>query len=229
MNMVWLETLFELAPGALDRRSRVHGAPRFGACSAGLSKRWSMSAGLRASQMSHRGRKWRSDGSASHRGAGQTRPNPIVDWYRADPASRQCGDLSLTGHGTADLWRDLIVLKSPSGDEKGVILLKYARTFSAVVALFDLKRLMNRYQFVLEPCWAGYCDPALLMFVAAGEPVIVQCFTDADHDFVSRIGYPLLPVRLGPAVGRRVGLRGSAGRKEYDLVMVANSTKPSNT
>ena len=157
--------------------------------------------------------------------AKRTGRNPVVDWYRADSASRECADLfTLTGNGKADLLRDLIVLKSPSGDEKGVILLKYVRTFSAVVALFDLERLMGRYQFVLEPCWAGYCDPGLLMFVTAGHPVIVQCFTDADHAFVSRIGYPMVPVPLGPAdwVNAEVFDLPTPTEKTYDVVMVAN-------
>ena len=157
--------------------------------------------------------------------ANRTGQNPLLDWYRADPASRACADLfSLTGQGSADLLRDLIVLKSAAGSEKGVILLKYVRTFSAVVALFDLRRLMDRYQFVLEPCWAGYCDPGLLMFVTPGQPVVVQCFTEADHVFVSRIGKPLLPVRLGPAdwVDADVFDVPSATSKQYDLVMVAN-------
>ena len=158
-------------------------------------------------------------------GAKRSGHNPLVDWYRADRASQECAELfSLTGHGSADLLRDLIVLKSATAEEKGVILLKYARTFSAVVAMFDLRCLMDRYQFVLEPCWAGYCDPALLMFVAPGQPVVVQCFTEADHAFISRIGKPLFPVRLGPAdwVDADVFDVPPATSKQYDLVMVAN-------
>ena len=45
--------------------------------------------------------------------AKRTGHNPLVDWYRADRASQECAELfSLTGHGSADLLRDLIVLKS---------------------------------------------------------------------------------------------------------------------
>ena len=151
--------------------------------------------------------------------------NPLIDWYRHDAASRDCADLfSLTGRGTADLFRDLIVLKSPSIEEKGVILLKYARTFSAVAALFDLDRLMGRYRFVLEPCWAGYCDPALLLFVTRTDPVVVQCFTDADRQFMQRVGFPILPVSLGPAdwVDAKAFDLPAVSEKPFDLVMVAN-------
>lgn len=157
--------------------------------------------------------------------ASRTGHNPLLDWYRADRASQRCAELfSLTGQGSADLLRDLIVLKSATEAEKGVILLKYVRTFSAVVAMFDLRRLMDRYQFVLEPCWAGYCDPALLMFVTPSQPVVVQCFTEADHVFISRIGKPFFPVRLGPAdwVNADVFDVPPTASKRYDLVMVAN-------
>jgi glycosyltransferase involved in cell wall biosynthesis len=129
-----------------------------------------------------------------------------------------------SGGGPHDLLRDLIVLKRRTRDEKGVILLKYVRTFDAVVAMLDLPRLMQHYTFVLEPCWAGYCDPSLLMFIAPGHPVIVQCFTEDDTRFVAALGPPLVPVRLGPAdwVNADLFKPRQLETKPYDLVMVAN-------
>lgn len=152
-------------------------------------------------------------------------PNPIVASFISDPASAACADLyTITGRGHHDLLRDLIVLKSPSAAEKGVILLKYVRTFDAVNALLDVPRLMDRYAFVLEPCWAGYCDPSLLMFLVPGQPVFVQCFTDEDLRFVERVGAPLVPLRMGPAdwVDADLFKPRADGRKTHDLVMVAN-------
>jgi glycosyltransferase involved in cell wall biosynthesis len=151
--------------------------------------------------------------------------NTLARDYLADPASKAMADLfALSGKGKADLFRDLIVLKSCTPDEKGVILLKYARTFSAVVALLDMPRLRERYTFVLEPCWAGYCDPSILMNIARGHPLVVMCFTDDDFRYIERVGAPLVPVRLGPAdwVDADVFAPPQAGSKPYDLVMVAN-------
>jgi glycosyltransferase involved in cell wall biosynthesis len=151
--------------------------------------------------------------------------NPLVDAFRADAASHAVGSLySIAGAGKHDLWRDVIVLKAASADEKGVILLKYARTFDAMVALFDVQRLMERYTFVLEPCWAGLCTPSVLMFLARGNPVVVQCFTKADRDFISSVGAPFAPVNLGPAdwVDSEVFAPVAGGEKPYDFVMVAN-------
>lgn len=163
------------------------------------------------------------DTLASIRRAGR---NDLVDAYRADPESVACaGRYAVSGQGgSKDVFRDLIVLKKATSQEKGVILLKYGQTFDAVVALFDLDRLMERYWFVLEPCWAGYCDPSILMFVTPGQPVVVQCFTDADFRFIEDVGAPFVPVRLGPAdwVDADLFTPPAIEHKRYDLVMVAN-------
>lgn len=151
--------------------------------------------------------------------------NILAESYLSDKASMACASLySITGLGPHDIFRDLIVLKSSTSVEKGVVLLKYGRTFDAVIALFDISRLFDRYLFVLEPCWAGYCDPSILMYLTPGHPVIVQCFTEEDHRFISSIGRPFIPVRLGPAdwVDTDRFDKVHTGEKIYDLVMVAN-------
>ena len=150
--------------------------------------------------------------------------NSLIESYLDSGASHRCAELYTVVGGAHELFRDLIVLKRWRSGEKGVILLKYARTFDAVVALFDLERLLARYMFVLEPCWAGYCDPSLLMFVQPGHPVLVQCFTGDDEQFVRDVGAPLVPVRLGPAdwVDADLFTSSSKTSKLYDLVMVAN-------
>lgn len=151
--------------------------------------------------------------------------NPLVSAYLQDSASKDMANAyALSGCGKHDLFRDLIVLKQRTAAERGVILLKYARTFSATVALLDLRRLTDHYVFVLEPCWSGYCDPSVLMFLRAGNPVLVQCFTEPDYRFIADVGAPLTPVRLGPAdwVNADVFAPPISATKPYDLVMVAN-------
>lgn len=155
----------------------------------------------------------------------QAGPNTLRASYLADPASSGCANLyALTGKGPHDLFRDLIVLKAATDAEKGVILLKYVRTFDAVSAMFDLPRLMERYIFVLEPCWAGYWDPSLLAYLTPRQPVFVQCFTREDLAFVTEIGAPFVPIPLGPADWVNADLFGPPDDvvKQYDLVMVAN-------
>ena len=131
---------------------------------------------------------------------------------------------SISGRGDADIFRDIIVLKSRKEDEKGVILLKYGQTFDATVALFDLSRLMDHYHIVLEPSWAGCCDPSILMYIASGQHVFIQTFTEEDHQFILDVGSPFVPVRLGPAdwVDADLFVLDDLAEKRYDIVMVAN-------
>ena len=152
--------------------------------------------------------------------------NHIVDSYRSDSSSAALASLFSVsgGPGQVDLFRDVIVLKRATVDERGVILLKYVRTFDAMHAMFDMARLMERYTFVLEPCWAGYWHPSLLMYVVPGHQVFVQCFTEEDYQCVSDIGAPLVALRMGPAdwVDADLFKPAPIPQVSHDLVMVAN-------
>lgn len=152
--------------------------------------------------------------------------NIILDSFLKNKFARDAAErYSLAGlGGTHDIFRDVMVLKKSACSEKGVIILKYARTFEAFASIFDMQELFKRYLIVLEPCWAGYCDPSILMFISPGNKVFVQCFTEEDHEFISSLGSALVPVRLGPAdwVDSDLFKPLSADEKTYDLAMVAN-------
>ena len=105
-------------------------------------------------------------------------------------------------------------------------MLKYARTFEAVVSLFDSPALMARYTFVLEPCWAGYWDPEHSDVHRGAAPVFVQCFTEEDHEVIAR-DWARLWSRFGsdrPTGSTPIcsGRRQNDQDKTYDVVMVAN-------
>ena len=55
---------------------------------------------------------------------------------------------------------DLIVLKSYDAktSERGVLMLMYSEAILAMVAIYDLGALAERYMFVLEPSSWGYQD-----------------------------------------------------------------------
>ncbi len=131
---------------------------------------------------------------------------------------------SMTGKGNLDLLRDVIVLKKSIEKEKGVVLIKYTPTFDAFLAFFDIDAIMERYYIVLEPSWAGYCDPSILMFLSANHRVVIQCFTDEDQAFISNLDSNLCPIRLGPAdwIDPDIFVCMPSQAKVYDLVMVAN-------
>lgn len=129
------------------------------------------------------------------------------------------------------IFRDIIVLKPAVRGEKGVLLLKYSAKFDLFVSLFDLDKVMMDYYLVLEPCWAGYCDPSILMFISSKNEVLIQCPEETDFEFVRQLQNNLIPVTLGASDWVDPELfSGEQGviPKEYDLVMVANWARHKN-
>jgi len=153
--------------------------------------------------------------------------NHISESFRKSSyASKYIAKYSISEVGKQDIFRDIIVLKSPSTNEKGVIMLKYAQTFEAFLYFFDVNELLNKYYFVLEPCWAGYCNTNILIWLFPNHQnsIIVQCYTKEDYDFISTLKPFLLPVKLGPAdwVNTDNFKPLQIKNKFYDIVMVAN-------
>jgi glycosyltransferase involved in cell wall biosynthesis len=118
---------------------------------------------------------------------------------------------------------NVIVLKSPRVNEKGVILLYYSYTYQCFAKLFDLDAVMQQYRLVLEPSWSGLCDLNVLLFTQKRQPVFVGSIEPRDAAFIQRLSSNLVPVYFGNNtwVDHRV-FRPLAGvEKDLDIVMVA--------
>jgi len=118
---------------------------------------------------------------------------------------------------------NLIVLKTDSGGEPGVLLLKYNPAILDFPALFDLPRLAPHYQIVLEPSWWGYRHHRFLPYLGCDLDVAVQCFFGPDYDYIAGLGSNLVPVRMGPADWAdpaTFDVQGGAGA-QFDVAMVA--------
>ena len=129
------------------------------------------------------------------------------------------------------MFRDIMVLKAPSNGEKGVIVLEYTVRFDLFVALFDYERIIKDYYIVLEPCWAGYCDPSILMFIGSKADIIVQAPETRDFELLERLNCNLKPIMLGSSDWIDSDLFSappSGSPRPYDLVMVANWAKHKN-
>jgi glycosyltransferase involved in cell wall biosynthesis len=152
--------------------------------------------------------------------------NRLVKAFLMSECSSECRDRFLgPTKNLASVFRDVMVLKSAMKDEKGVLLLKYAAKFDLFISLFDLDRIMNDYYIVLEPCWAGYCDTSILMFISSKSEVVIQCPESEDFDFIHGLQSNLIPIKLGSSDWVDADLFSEDVRdtsKEYDLVMVAN-------
>lgn len=164
----------------------------------------------------------------------QRRPgeNRLLQAFLASDAPALCKKRFLgEAYNLESMFRDFIVLKAPTKSEKGVLVLEYSQKFDLFNALFDLDRIMKDYYVVLEPCWAGYCDPSILMFISAINEVIVQCPEKSDLDFISGLKSNLIPIGLGSSDwidSELFAPKQARAAKEYDLVMVANWAKHKN-
>lgn len=158
--------------------------------------------------------------------------NPLVEAFLNSgvPASTIKRFLG-NGESLDPVFRDLLVLKPASKEEKGVMVLEYSQKFDLCMALFDMHRIMKDYYVVLEPCWAGYCDPSILMFNSSVNEVIVQCPEQSDFEFISGLKSNLLPINLGSSDwidSELFAPRPENALKKFDLVMVSNWGKHKN-
>lgn len=116
-----------------------------------------------------------------------------------------------------------MVLKSPAGGEKGVVLLQYSHTFPLFASKFDLDRITARYYLVLEPDWSGYCDVNVLSYSRYPSPVFVQAYEPRDAALIAatRSNLVAVPTSTNWWVDHRLFRPLPDVRKDMDVVMVA--------
>jgi hypothetical protein len=89
---------------------------------------------------------------------------------------------------------------------------------------YDLKRLVQNGHVVLEPSWAGYCDPNILAWTLVDRPVIVQSSEVGDINLLRELNTNLVPVEFGASdwIDPHAFSPKNAGNKIYDCIYVAN-------
>ena len=116
-----------------------------------------------------------------------------------------------------------IVLKSPSENERGVILLKYSYAFPLFMRLFHAGQIARKYFIVLEPSWNGYFNFDILCYHLLKAPVFVQALEPRDQKLLNTFNTELRPVPLGTnwwvddTVFKPIEIT-----KDIDVVMVAS-------
>ncbi|MFT7422172.1 MAG: glycosyltransferase involved in cell wall biosynthesis [Psychromonas sp.] len=96
------------------------------------------------------------------------------------------------------LFRSIvIVLKSYSPTSKGLIIIKYSNYFPLFFKLFDVNSIADKYHIVLEPSWAGLCEPNILLFATINKPVFVMAYEARDNEFINAINTNLTPIDTG--------------------------------
>lgn len=127
------------------------------------------------------------------------------------------------------LVKRTIVLKNPKYNndglllEKGVLYVMFTPTIKSLYYYYDIKQILIYYHLVLEPSWAGYCDPDILMLAnITQDPIYVGTPEKTDYEFIKRLKSNLIPLNFGasnwvdPDVFKPLDLE-----KEYDAIMVA--------
>jgi glycosyltransferase involved in cell wall biosynthesis len=121
----------------------------------------------------------------------------------------------------------LIVVKSKNRNEKGIIIIKYSYYFSLFIKLFDVEKIAENYHIVLEPSWAGFSDPNILIYTLLKTPVYVMTYEERDRLFLERINTNLIPVGIGPSwwVDQSIFNNDLYVKKDIDIVIIASWAK----
>ena len=127
---------------------------------------------------------------------------------------------------TSLLRTRILVLKSPTPSEKGILVIDYSFVFPIIAKFFDLPRIAEKYHIVTEPSWSGYCDPNVLCYGINDFPVFIQAFEPRDAQVLDDMRTNLVPVGTSPNwwINHRV-MKPLKIPKDRDLVMIASWAK----
>lgn len=122
---------------------------------------------------------------------------------------------------------NLILLKQwmPDNGEKGVILLKYNKSFEEFAAIYDLARIGEHYRIVLEPSWTPNILPSYALFAGSELELVIQCNQVNEVDFLGRLLSNTRPVLCSSSDWVDEDLFTPAETKTFDIVLVASWAK----
>lgn len=124
---------------------------------------------------------------------------------------------------TIQLGKRILVVKSPSNGERGVVIVDYEFALPLMFGAFDAQAICNSYDLVLEPSWAGVCAPEILMYTRLKRPVTVQTMEPKDHRFIDELDANLdvVPMAANWWVDSKRELDVNKQR-DFDVAMVAS-------
>jgi hypothetical protein len=117
------------------------------------------------------------------------------------------------------------VLKSPSENEKGALILNYSYYFPVFLKLFDAEDIIQQYNIILEPSWAGYCETEILIYSLHQSPTYILTFEDRDKQYIQSLDCNFKTVPVGPNWFVDHDLFSppdTANKKDFDIIMVAS-------
>jgi glycosyltransferase involved in cell wall biosynthesis len=117
----------------------------------------------------------------------------------------------------------VMVLKTATGGEKGVLVLLYSHVLPLFGRLFDLEQVLRRYHLVLEPSWSGYCNADVLCYRGFDDVVFVQAYEPRDRELIDSLTSNLVSVPTSNNwwVDHRVFVPISRATRDIDVIMIA--------
>jgi glycosyltransferase involved in cell wall biosynthesis len=122
-----------------------------------------------------------------------------------------------------NLQGNLLVLKLPSANERGVLLVQYNYAIEQFLVNFKLADVCRRYAIVLEPSWGKIPEPYWALYCTADTPVLCEIISAPACDLMRASGVSLVPLAMGAHdwVHDEIFRPLPEAKKEFDLVMIA--------
>ena len=126
-------------------------------------------------------------------------------------------------HPEAMLNGIITVLKNPSDGEKGALIINYSYYFPLFLRFFDVEKIAESFNIILEPSWAGFCEENILSYSLVNAPVFLQVYEKRDKRFIERLDSNIIPVEVGPSwfINHNNFVPPASGKRDIDILMVA--------
>ena len=120
-----------------------------------------------------------------------------------------------------------IVLKSPSSTQKGLILLAYNYSFPVFSLIFNLDKVLKKYNLVLEPSTNRLFMPEILIYKGTHHKIYVQTNEHRDMNFLNRYikNCVAVPTAANWWVDTRIFKPDTCAKKDFDIIMVSSWLK----
>tara|TARA_R110001599_G_scaffold74164_3_gene204754 strand:+ start:23763 stop:25127 length:1365 start_codon:yes stop_codon:yes gene_type:complete len=126
-------------------------------------------------------------------------------------------------HPEAMLNGIITVLKEPQGEEKGALIINYSYYFPLFLRFFDVERVAQSFNIILEPSWAGFCEENILAYTLVDAPIFLQVYEKRDKQFIEQLHSNLIPIEVGPSwfINHNNFIPPTSGERDIDILMVA--------
>lgn len=114
------------------------------------------------------------------------------------------------------------VIKSPSENEKGVLVLNYSYYFLLFKKFYEVEEIAKNYIIILEPSWAGLCEISILSYASSNSDTYVMCYERRDLDFINALNCAIIPLEIGPSwFVNHTKFSPIKNKRDIDILMVA--------